>query len=87
MSMRMIPIPPEIPAGFEEIIMVFAEHDAKGNTGTMMHFSGPLLEALKKMTLAGRVRIIKTICKSIEEGLLQSGSNPDDFKIREITGP
>lgn len=84
---RAIVCPPDVPANFEEIIVIFAEANSKrGKSGSIMHFGANLLETLRKMPLANRVRSIKQICSNLEEGLLQSSSNPDDFKMREITG-
>lgn len=84
---RAIVCPSDVPENYQEIVIIFAEHNSKrGKSGTMMHFGGTLLDALRRMTLANRMRFIKQLCSGLEESLLQSSSNPDDFKVREITG-
>jgi hypothetical protein len=87
---RAIVCPPDVPENYQEIIIVFAEHDSKhGKSGTMMHFGATLLEQLRKMPLATRYRLIKQICSGMEESLLQSSmlqssSNPNDVRVTAI---
>jgi hypothetical protein len=84
---RAIVCPPDVPENYSEIIVIFAEHDSRrGKSGTMMHFGASLLEALRHMSVADRMRSIKLLCSELQDSLLQSSSTPDDFKVREITG-
>jgi len=84
---RAIPCPPEVPLNFSEIIVVFAEFNAKnGRTGTMIHFSESLLENLRAMSIGERFRLIKLLCSNIQDHLLQSSSNPTEVNIRDIGG-
>lgn len=77
---RAIPVPLDVPDGYEAIFIIFAQSDEnKGNTSTLMHASEPLLVALRGMDMAKRMKTIKRFLVGIERMLLQySSSSPEE---------
>jgi hypothetical protein len=71
---RMIPVPDDIPDGFEAIILVFAQTNSDGNTAACAKASESILAALRGKPMAQRMRVIKQLLSNIEQMLLEYSS-------------
>jgi hypothetical protein len=73
---RIIPVPDDIPDGFEAIVIVFAQTNSEGNTQACAKASESILAALRGKPMAQRMRVIKQLLGAVESMLLEYSSGP-----------